>query len=343
MRNSGSGRHVLIFTAAAATLLLAMALAALTGPAAAGLNDIAATIVSLLSGKPLQDGAQMIVGEIRLPRIVVAALCGAALAAAGTVSQALFRNPLASPSIVGTESGGALAAVIVFYSGTALASSYTLPLAAMFGCAAATVVVFLAGNVAGWQRLENLLLAGFALNTLLGAATSLTISLSLEDYQKSAAMMHWLLGGFQARGWEHAGIGVALTAVGAMCAWRLAPRLDILALGEEHASTLAVDTKKLRAQSIAVIAVLAGGAVAIAGAIPFVGLVVPHISRLLIGPGNRRLLLLSIINGMTLILVADILARTVRSPAEMEVGIVTSLIGAPYFLWLLLRQQRRPQ
>lgn len=336
-------RPLIVFAFAVLAAAASLVLALLTGPTAAGPADIATTIAALLSGTPLQEGPQLILGEIRLPRIAVAALCGAALAAAGAVSQALFRNPLASPSIVGTESGGALAAVIVFYTGATFLSSYTLPVAAMIGSAAATVVVFTAGNAGGWQRLESLLLAGFALNTLFGAATSLTLSLALEDYQKSAAMMHWLLGGFQARGWDHAGMGLALTICGIFAAWRIAQRLDILALGEEHASTLSVHTKSLRLQSIAVIGILAGGAVSIAGAIPFVGLIVPHISRMLIGPANRRLIILSAVNGMTLVLIADALARTVRSPTEMEVGIITSLIGAPYFLWLLLRQQRRPE
>lgn len=330
-------RWTLIF---ASILLAAVALSLYAGPTDIRVSDVWDTLANLLTGNTLADGPQIILGEIRIPRIIAAGLCGAALAVAGCISQALFRNPLASPSITGTESGAALAAVIMFYSGTAFSSLYALPAAAMAGAALSTLVVFFLAKSKSRQSLETLLLAGFALNTLFGAGTSLVISLALEDYQKSAAMMHWLLGGFQARGWEHVTIGLAILAVGVLWSWLLAPKLDVLALGEEHAATLGIRTDRLRTQSILAIGILAGGAVAIAGAIPFIGLVVPHVTRMLTGPHNRRLVFYSLINGASLVLIADALARTLRSPSEMEVGIITSLIGAPYFLWLLLKQQR---
>ena len=332
-----------IFAANVAFILVAAAAFAVSvniGPSTTTLSDLWSAVLKLLSGTALESGAEMIVGDIRLPRVLTAAICGAALAAAGCVSQALFRNPLASPSITGTESGGVLAAVIAFYTGAAFASPYSLATVAICGAAVSTMAVFFLMRLNGWQKLETLLLAGFALNTLFGAATSFTISLALEDHQKSAAMMHWLLGGFQARGWEHVAVGLVILIIGMSWASTLSKKLDILALGEEQATTLGIDTKKLRTQSILTIGVLVGGAVAIAGAIPFVGLIVPHTTRLLVGPHNRRLLLCSLLNGATLVVIADALARTVRSPSEIEVGIVTSLIGAPYFLWLLLRKRR---
>ena len=310
------------------------------GPSTTTLADLWIAIIKLVSGTALEPGSEMIIGDIRLPRVLTAAICGAALAAAGCISQGLFRNPLASPSITGTESGGVLAAVIAFYTGAAFATPYSLAAVAICGAAASTMAVFFLMRVNGWQKLETLLLTGFALNTLFGAGTSFTISLALEDHQKSAAMMHWLLGGFQARGWEHVAVGILLLVVGVFSATRLTKKLDILALGEEQATTLGIDTKKLRTQSILTIAVLVGGAVAIAGAIPFVGLIVPHTTRMLVGPHNKKLLICSLINGASLVVIADALARTVRSPSEMEVGIVTALIGAPYFMWLLLRKRR---
>jgi len=319
--------------------LIAIIIGVNTGPSNTSLNDFWDAVSKLITGEILKPGPEMIVGDIRLPRVLTAVICGAALAAAGCISQALFRNPLASPSITGTESGGVLAAVIAFYTGAAFASPYSLAGIAIFGAATSTIVIFFLMRVNGWQRLETLLLAGFALNTLFGAGTSFTLSLALEDHQKSAAMMHWLLGGFQARGWEHVATGIFLLFVGVCWATTLSKKLDILSLGEEQAATLGVDTKKLRTHSILAIAVLVGGAVAIAGAIPFVGLIVPHTTRMLIGPHNRRLLFCSLLNGASLVVIADALARTVRSPAEIEVGIITSLIGAPYFLWLLLRKR----
>lgn len=321
-------------------LLGAVFLSLLTGPTDILLSDIINTIINLVTRTELSEGPQIILGEIRIPRIIAAGLCGAALAVAGCISQALFRNPLASPSITGTESGAALAAVIMFYSGTAFSSLYALPAAAMTGAALSTLVVFFLAKSKSWQNIETLLLAGFALNTLFGAGTSLVISLALEDHQKSAAMMHWLLGGFQARGWEHVAIGLIILTAGVVWSWILAPKLDVLALGEEHAATLGIKTRQLRTQSILAIGILAGGAVAVAGAIPFIGLIVPHVTRLLTGPHNRRLIVFSLLNGASLVMIADALARSLRSPSEMEVGIITALIGAPYFLWLLLKRQR---
>ena len=332
--------HLVVTTAFIIVAVAAIAVSVNVGPSTTSFSDLWSAILKLLSGSSLDPGPEMIVGDIRLPRVLTAAICGAALAAAGCISQALFRNPLASPSITGTESGGVLAAVIAFYTGAAFASPYSLATVAICGAAVSTMAVFFLMRVNGWQKLETLLLAGFALNTLFGAGTSFTISLALEDHQKSAAMMHWLLGGFQARGWEHVSVGLLILVVGVYWASRLSKKLDILSLGEEQATSLGVDTKKLRTQSILTIGVLVGGAVAIAGAIPFVGLIVPHTTRLLVGPHNRRLLFCSLLNGATLVIIADALARIMRSPSEMEVGIVTSLIGAPYFLWLLLRKRR---
>jgi iron complex transport system permease protein len=339
MQNSPKPLHipnVVFLTLTAAAVIIGVS----TGPSATSLSDLWPTLLNLLSGTSLNAGPEMILGDIRLPRVLTAALCGAALAAAGCISQALFRNPLASPSITGTESGGVLAAVIAFYTGAAFASPYSLAAVAISGAALSTLAVFFLMRVNGWQKLETLLLAGFALNTLFGAGTSFTLSLALDDHQKSAAMMHWLLGGFQARGWEHVAVGAVLLSVGGLWAGTLAKKLDILSLGEEQASTLGIDTKNLRTQSILAIGVLVGGAVAIAGAIPFVGLIVPHTTRMLVGPHNKRLLFCSLLNGASLVVIADAVARTLRSPSEIEVGIVTSLIGAPYFLWLLLRKRR---
>jgi iron complex transport system permease protein len=320
-------------------LIASLALGLGLGSSGVTLGEAVAAARKLASGLPLSTDEQLaytVLSTLRGPRVLVAALCGGALSAAGVVSQGLFRNGLASPSVLGTEAGGSLAAVLAFYVGAAYTHWLTLPLAAFAGALAATTFIFYGATRRARGSTETLLLAGFALNALLGAGTSLVVSLMLEDYQKAGAVMHWLLGGFAAAGWEHLRMGAAPAAAGLLLAWRLCPRLDVLALGEDVAATLSVDMRRLKGLAIVCVAALVGTSVSIAGALPFVGLVVPHLTRLAAGPAHRRLLGLSVLNGMSLVVLADLLARTIRAPGELEVGILTSLIGAPFFVAMLL-------
>ena len=297
------------------------------------------TNINSVSDGNSKDLASIIIFEIRLPRILVAALTGASLAAAGVLSQGLFRNTLASPSILGTTSGGSLVASAMFFYGSAYDHWYTLPIGAFMGAAAATYLLFMISKRFFGFQVQSLLLAGFALNALLGACTSFVISLMLEDQQKAASVMHWMLGGFAARGIEHFMMVLPTFLIGALLANHITKKLDILALGEEKAQTLNVNLKVLWHISIVSIALLVGGSVAVAGAVPFIGLVVPHITRMLFGPKHRQLLWLSAINGASLVLLMDLLARTLMSPKEIEVGVLISLFGAPFFIWLLLNQK----
>ncbi len=294
---------------------------------------------ALLAPLPHDDSAlvRTVLLEIRLPRVAAAALCGGSLAAAGVLSQGLFRNSLAGPSVLGTEAGGSFAAVAMFYAGGMYQHWLLLPAAAFMGALGATLFVLRLATRPVVVPVVTLLLAGFTLNAVFGALTSLVVSLSLDDYQKSGAVLRWLLGGFSGKGWEHVAIGTVPLVVGGWTAWVLAPRLDVLALGADIAATLSIDQRTLRRATVLALALLVGGAIAAGGALPFVGLIVPHATRLVAGPAHRRLLGLSLMNGMSLAMLADVVARTVRAPAELEVGILTSLLGAPFFLWLLLR------
>jgi iron complex transport system permease protein len=323
----------------AASLLLALSL----GSSEVMLGDVLALVRDQLLQRPLPEAEQLtatIVWSLRAPRALVAALCGGALAVAGVVSQGLFRNGLASPSVLGTEAGGSLAAVVTFYLGAAYAHWLTLPLAAFGGALAATALIFRAAARGPGASLETLLLMGFAVNAMLAAATSLVVSLVLEDHAAAGAVLHWLLGGFTAKGWEHLAMGAVPAAIGLTLALRLAPRLDVLALGEDVASTLSVDVRGLRRGAVVSIAALVATAVGIGGTLPFVGLLVPHLTRLAAGPRHRLLIVLSALNGMTLVVLADLLARTLRAPSEIEVGVLTSLVGAPFFLALLFERAR---
>ncbi len=333
-------KAALALLAFAAAFLAALAI----GATDHSLGDLVEILRALARGAPLDDRldtARTILFSIRLPRVVVAALAGAALAAAGVLSQGLLRESLASPSVMGSEAGAALAAAVVFHLGAAYLHWLLLPAAAFAGALGATSLLFLLARRRGAATpLATLLLAGFALNTLLSALTSLFLSFLLEDVQKSSAAMHWLLGGFGGKGWEHAATMLPPLVLGLGLAAGLTARLDVLALGEEVAASLSVTLPSLRRATFAAIALLVGAAAAVSGAVPFVGLVVPHITRRLTGPRHGPLLALSAVNGATLMLVADLVARTVRAPRELEVGVLTSLLGAPFFLWLLVAKRR---
>jgi iron complex transport system permease protein len=340
-------------SAAAVALCIAVTAVALTfalavGGSALSLADLPSAIRALLdpaNASPADQDARTIQLAIRFPRALVAALAGGMLGVAGVLSQGLFRNSLASPSVLGTEGGGSLAAVTALYLGTAFVHWTVLPLFAFLGALGATTLIHrLAGRLAGradgaGYGVESLILVGLALNALFAAASSFVVSLAFEDHAKAGAVMHWLLGGFGTATIDHAYLLAPLVLVGGALALRLGPRLDVLSLGSEIASTLAVDVRSLRRQVAVAVAVLVGGAVAVAGALPFVGLIVPHATRGLVGPRHRPLMIASFANGATLTLVADAVARTVRAPAELEVGILTSLAGVPLFLWLLLRKR----
>jgi len=322
-----------------AGLLISIIVALSFGSSGISLLEVSQHLLLNMNGGAIASQTELssiIMFEIRLPRILVAGITGASLAAAGVVSQGLFRNTLASPSILGTTSGGSLVAASMFFYGSAFDHWYTLPIGAFLGAATATYILFLISKRFFGLQIQSLLLAGFALNALLGACTSFVISLMLEDQQKAASVMHWMLGGFAARGMEHFYMVLPTFLIGIFLATNITHKLDILALGEEKAQTLNVNMKVLWHISIVCIALLVGGSVAVAGAIPFVGLVVPHMTRLVFGPKHRNLLWLSAINGASLILLMDLLARTLMAPKEIEVGVLISLFGAPFFIWLLL-------
>jgi iron complex transport system permease protein len=288
---------------------------------------------------PRETIAKTILFEIRFPRILVAGTTGASLAAAGVISQGHFRNSLASPSILGTTTGGSLAAASMFYFGAAYTHWFSLPLAAFLGASGATFILFFIAKRFLGFHIQTLLLTGFALNALLAAITSLIISLMLEDQQKTAAVMHWLMGGFAAKGMEHFWMVLPTFVIGLFFAVNITKKLDVLSLGEEIAQTLSIDLRKLWRSSIFCLAILVGGAVSVAGAIPFVGLIIPHITRIFCGPKHQRLLVLSALNGASLVLIADLAARTIRTPQEFEVGVLISLLGAPFFMWLLSKKK----
>jgi len=302
-------------------------------------------VIGALTGHGGDDIARMVVRDFRLPRALVGLAVGAALGASGAVMQAFFRNPLASPGLLGVSSGGALGAVAVLALGPLLstglgtglglaaATLWALPLASVIGAFAATgVVIMLAQSGAGTERL---LLSGVALNALLGAGTSFLLTTTVGHFEVNVQILFWLMGGLESRSWEHVWMGVPAILVACLLLLPLGRAMNLLSLGEQSAQSLGVDVRRLRWQLIVLSTVLTALATAVAGIVGFVGLVVPHVLRLVFGPDHRRLLPYSMLGGASFLLVCDLVTRTF--PLGLRLGVVTSLIGGPFFLWLLRR------
>jgi iron complex transport system permease protein len=326
-------------------LAVAMVVAATLGPARIAVHTSAGILLDLI-GLPTPWGAEstetqrQIVLAIRLPRILTAVLVGAGLALVGTVMQALFRNPMADPGIIGVSAGGALGAVVAIGTGLAAVQPLVLPAAAFGGSLGAVVAVAGFALRRGRSQAATLLLAGIAVTYLCSAATTGLISLTYER-DTLREIVFWLLGGFDNRGWQHVLLVAPPVAVGAAVLLAHGRALNLLMLGEEEAHSLGLAVPRTRGTLLVVGALMTGAAVAVSGLVGFVGLVVPHLVRLLVRSADHRLVLpLAALGGAIFLLAADTLARTVVQPTELRVGVVTALIGSPCFLWLLARTRR---
>ncbi len=272
--------------------------------------------------------------NLRLPRTLVGLSVGAGLAASGVVMQAYFRNPLADPGLVGVSSGGALGAVLSIAMGWTSLSLLALPLCSILGAFLAIgAALVLARQGAGPERL---LLSGVALNALLGAATSFVLSLSAGQWEKGPQILLWLMGGLEDRGWEHVAVVLPGVALACLALLPLGRSTNLLSLGETSAQSLGVDVRRLRWELLALAAVLTALATSVAGVVGFVGLVVPHILRLVLGPDHRRLLPASMFGGAAFLVAADLASRLL--PGGRGLGVCTSVGGGPFFSWLLRRK-----
>lgn len=285
------------------------------------------------------EAEQVIIWQIRMPRVIVAGLAGCGLAAAGTLVQAVFRNPLAEPSVIGSSQGAALGAVIAFITELANRSALWLPLFAFVGALIALFAVYAVASRAGRTPVATLLLAGIALGALISAATSMLISLNFVNWQVASEIVFWMMGGLDGRTWTHVWISAPFVAIGASVALWYVRDLDLMLLGEEASASLGVEVERVKRSILGTAALLTGTAVAVSGVIGFVGLVVPHVIRILLGPAHRALLPASILTGAVFLIACDILARTVHAPTELRLGVVTALFGAPLFLYLLRRKR----
>ncbi len=286
-------------------------------------------------------GHVAIVFDVRLPRILVAVFAGAALALAGTVMQAVFRNPLASPDVMGTHAGSALGAVLAIGLGLASHSVLAAPALAFLGAIAVSAVVYLAAAGRGGASVTGILLAGMAMNALVGAATVFVVSLFwYGDYTRSGAVLQWLLGGLDLATMQRAAIVAGgLVLFGAALVPFLRD-LDLLTLRDESAGSLGVNVARLRQGLLVIACGITATTVSCTGGIVFVGLVVPHMVRLLVGPAHRALAPCAAAGGALILLLADAICQLAPSALDLRAGVVTAGLGAPFFLYLLARHRR---
>jgi len=326
-------RRVIVVTTALAVLAALLALGSLgTGPVR--LSPL--TVIDALFGGG-SDVQQTIVREIRLPRTILGLAIGAILGLSGAALQGLLRNPLASPSLFGAPQSAAFGAVLMIALGWADVRSYVLPVA---GIAMAFASVFVLLGIAGRNAgLLLLILAGLAISSLAGAATALVMNLSSNPFA-ALEIAFWLLGSLEDRSFRHVTLALPFIIAGAVVLMSQRNAFRALSLGEETAQSLGVDVGRLRLLVIVGVALGVGGAVAVTGTIGFIGLVAPHLMRPLIGHDPARLLVPSALTGAVLLLAADIAVRIIPSTTDIKVGVLTSIIGVPFFLYLIVRERR---
>lgn len=282
-----------------------------------------------------------ILWNIRLPRVLLAGLVGAALAIAGAAFQGLFQNPLADPYTLGISSGASVGAVMTLFFGISIPvlGLYTLPIFSMAGGALTMFLVMgFARLVDRGMKMETLILTGIIFGSFLGSVLSLMIALTGDELRQ---IIGWLLGSVSMRGWPYVRMVWPFILVGAVLLYLNRRELNALLFGEERAHHLGVDVARRKMMILIGGSVLTGAAVAVSGTIGFVGLVVPHLTRLMWGTDHRHLLPLSFLNGASLLIICDLIARTVISPSELPVGVITAFIGAPVFAYVFWRQRRK--
>ncbi len=311
--------------------------AACIGVAHVPLSHVLAAIAHRPGGAA--EWESLVVLRVRLPRAVVAYLVGGALAVSGGALQGLFRNPLAEPGVLGVSNGAALGAVVAIFCGVTAHVPAALPLAACAGAVVVTVALLAIGTRGGRTTAGSLLLAGVALANLAAAGTTLTISLSLANYDVGRQVLQWVLGGLEARTWDQVAMGTAPILASLAVVLADARKLDAMMLGDVTAAAVGVPAARVRRRLVIATAVMTGISVAIGGAIGFVGLVAPHVVRRLVGAGHVRLLPACFLGGGCFLVVADVVARTVMQPQELRLGVVTAAVGAPFFLVLLARRR----
>ncbi|WP_126976020.1 FecCD family ABC transporter permease [Frigidibacter oleivorans] len=324
-------RPALLFPLLGLTVALLFAGSLLTGPAAIGLGD---SLAALFRGEG--EAVVLVMREIRLPRALLGLMVGAALGASGAAMQGLLRNPLAEPGLIGTSAAAALGAVIALQTGLAAAFPPALPLLALAGAVVSVLAILgLAGPRGGSL---TLILAGIAISALAAAFTALVLSLSPNPFAASE-IVFWMMGSLADRSMLHVWIALPAMLAGALLLAGTGRGLDALTLGEDAAATLGLPVARLRLAVVLGVAALVGAATAVAGAVGFVGLVVPHLLRRAVGARPARLVPAAALGGAAVVLAADIAVRLIAPDRDLKLGVLTALVGAPFFLHLILKSR----
>nr|WP_284676521.1 iron ABC transporter permease [Vibrio sinus] len=344
------------YAALASLVLVAAAIASVVlGPISVSLNQVLASVLHLIGWQHISWAEtnaylNVVIGQIRLPRTLLCIAVGGILAICGAAMQGLFRNPLADPSILGVSSGASVGAALSIVAVNVLThylswlppatvSLWLTPMMAFLGALAATILVYRLGTVSGRTSVNLMLLGGIAVASIAGAIIGL-LSYVADD-QQLRALSFWQMGSLEGATWPQIGLCWASLIGLVVYFQRQDNALNALLLGEAEAGHLGINVHRLKLELIAFSAFGVSIAVSVSGIIGFVGLVVPHLIRLVLGPSHRHLLLLSALLGAILLLFADIISRTVVTPAQLPVGIVTAAIGAPFFIFLLMQQRQR--
>ena len=342
-RRAGVTTRLAVGSSVLVLVILAAALISLSlGPVEIPASHVASIVLSFIGLNFTDFGRteQLVIEQIRLPRIIVGASVGAALGVAGATMQGLFRNPMADPGIIGVSAGGALGAVVAIATGVAGLFFLALPAFAFLGAMSASFLVYGIAAVGGRFSMATLLLAGVAVNAFLGAIVS-AIIIIIPDNEALREILFWLAGGLDSRSWEHVRVSTPLIVGGIGVVVLMSRDLNLLMLGDDEARSMGVRVSLARPLLLAVAALATGAAVAVSGTIAFVGLVTPHVLRLVLGPDHRVLVPMSAAGGAVFVIVADTLARTIIQPAEFRVGILTAFVGAPFFIFLLIKNKRQ--
>jgi iron complex transport system permease protein len=305
---------------------------------ATSIGAVSVPVSDLLTSN-LSEQQKAVLFSIRFPRVLLAIVVGVALAVSGAALQGLFRNPLADPGLIGISTSAALAvALVIVFAGplTGLLGLYSLSIAAFLGAMVACFFIFRLARLSGKFSVTYMLLTGIALNALCAAGVGFLTFLSNDEQLRT--LTFWTMGSLGGALWPSVIVAATIVVPACILLLRSARELNLLLLGEDEARYLGVDEEKLKRLIIITTALTVGAGIAVSGIIGFVGLVVPHLVRLMLGPDHRLLIPASGLLGASLLLLADTIARTVVAPAEMPVGILTSLIGGPFFLWLLIKQ-----
>lgn len=332
---AGRGRYLVVLGGLVAALVVSVVAGVALGSVRIPVGDV----VETLTGRAAPSPHRTIVLDVRLPRVLLGAIVGAGLAVVGTVLQALVRNRLADPFLLGISSGASTGAVLVLVLGVGggVTTTVAMPAGAFAGALLALVLVYSLARRGSTMTGARLVLAGVAVSYILSALTTLLLVLAgrPEHFQEA---MFWSLGGLGSARWDTLALPAAVLALGIATLLTLARPLDLLLVGEEGATVLGLDTARFRAAVFVLASLVTAVMVSVSGAVGFVGLMVPHAARMAVGAPHRRLLPVAALGGATALILADLAARTVAAPQDIPVGVLTALTGGPFFLWLMRRR-----